>query len=164
MSRIIIVDIRIIIELPTPTYRSIPNLKTCHCSNFANREPRTFGNIARGTTMKKKNILLIVLGILLLVSAIHFITGTTITINGKQVTSIGGYIATYLALVIIAVVLVILIPSVFILTVVLSIIFVLFIMLFFPLMPIASLLLPAIILAGIVYLVYRLVKKKKVLG
>jgi len=52
--------------------------------------------------MKKKNILLIVLGILLLVSVIHFFTGTTLTINGKQVTSIGEYIATYLALVIIA--------------------------------------------------------------
>jgi len=114
--------------------------------------------------MKKKNILFIVIGILVLVSVIHFFTGTTITINGKQVTSIGGYIATYLALVIIAVVLVILIPSVFILTVVLSIIFVLFIMLFFPLMPIALLLLPGIILAGIVYVVYRLVEKKKLLG
>ena len=111
--------------------------------------------------MKKKNILLIVIGILLLVSVINFFTGTTITINGKQVTSIGGYIAAYLGLVIIAVVLVILIPSVFVLAVVLSIIFVIFIMLFFPLVPIGSLLLPAIILAGIVYLVYRLAKKKE---
>ena len=111
--------------------------------------------------MKKKNILLIVMGILLLVSVIHFFTGTTIIINGKQVNSIGGFIATYLALVSLAVVLVILIPSVFILAVVLSIIFVVFIMLFFPLMPIAFLLLPGIILAGIVYLVYRLGKKKK---
>jgi cbb3-type cytochrome oxidase subunit 3 len=34
-------------------------------------------------------------------------------------------------------------------------------MLFFPLVPMAFLLLPAIILAGIVYLVYRLGKKKK---
>ena len=111
--------------------------------------------------MKKKNILLIVLGIILLVSVIHFFTGTTITINGRQVTGIGGYIAAYSALIILAVVLVILIPSVFILAVVLSIIFVLFIMLFFPLMPVAFLLLPGIIFVGIVYLVYRLVKKKK---
>ena len=111
--------------------------------------------------MNKKNILFIVIGILLLVSVINFFTGTTITINGKQVTSIGGYIATYFALVILAVVMVILIPSVFILAVVLLIIFIVFIMLFFPLMPIASLLLPAIILAGIVYLVYGLGKKKK---
>ena len=111
--------------------------------------------------MKKKNILLIVLGIILLVSVIHFFTGTTITINGRQVTGIGGYIAAYSALTILAVVLVILIPSVFILAVVLSIIFVLFIMLFFPLMPIAFLLLPGIIFVGIVYLIYRLVKKRK---
>src|SRR5271169_2623119 len=105
-------------------------------------------------TMNKKNILLIVLGTLLLVSIIHFLTGTTITINGKQVTSIGGYIATYLAFPILVVVLVILIPSVFILAVVLSIIFVVFIMLFFPLMPITFLLLPGIIFAGIIYFVY----------
>ena len=111
--------------------------------------------------MNKKTILLIVLNILLLVSVINFYTGTTITINGKQVTGIGGYIAAYLALVILAVVLVILIPSVFILAVVLSIIFVAFIILFFPIMPIAFLLLPGIIFVGIVYLVYRLVKKKK---
>jgi len=111
--------------------------------------------------MKKKNILLIVLGIILLVSVIHFFAGTTITINGRQVTGIGGYIAVYSALIILAVVLVILIPSVFILAVVLSIIFVLFIMLFFPLMPVAFLLLPGIIFVGIIYLVYRLVKKKK---
>jgi hypothetical protein len=40
-------------------------------------------------------------------------------------------------------------------------IFVVFIMLFFPLMPISPLLLPGIILAGIIYVVYRLTKKKK---
>jgi hypothetical protein len=114
--------------------------------------------------MKKKNILFIVIGILLLASVIHFFAGTTITINDKQVTSIGGFIAAYLALVIIAVMLVIIIPSVFILALVLSIIFVVFIGLFFPLMPMAFLLLPAIILAGIFYLVYRLGKKKKILG
>ena len=114
--------------------------------------------------MKKKNILLIVIGILLLVSVINFFTGTTITINGKQVTSMGGYTAAYLALVILAVVMVILIPSVFILAVVLSLILVVFIVLFFPLMPIAFLLLPAIIFAGIIYLVYRLIKKKKLSG
>jgi hypothetical protein len=37
-------------------------------------------------------------------------------------------------------------------------------MLFFPIVPIGFLLLPGIILAGIVYLVYRLVKKKKLVG
>ena len=109
----------------------------------------------------KKTILLLVIGILLLASVIHFLTGTTIIINSKQVTGIGGYIAAYLAFLIIAVVLVILIPSVLILAAVLSIILVFFIILFFPLMPVGFLLLPGIIFVGIVYLVYRLVKKKK---
>jgi len=111
--------------------------------------------------MKKKIILLIVLGILLLVSIINFSTGTTITINGKQVTSLSGYIAAYLGLLILAVVMAILIPSVYLLAVVMLIIFVVCTMLFFPLLPMATLLLPAIVLAGIVWLVYRLVKKHK---
>ncbi len=111
-----------------------------------------------------KKILLIILGILLLVSVINFFSGTTITINGKQVTSIGGYLAAYLALVILAVVMVILIPSVLILGIALAIIFAVFIMLFFPLMPLSFTFLPGIILVGIVYLVYRLVKKKKETG
>ena len=114
--------------------------------------------------MKKKKILFILIGILLLLSAIHFFIGTTITINGKQVNNIGGYIAAYLALVLIAVVLVVIIPSVFILAAVLSIIFVVFIILFFPLMPIAPILLPGIILAGIIFLAYKLGKKKKLLS
>ena len=112
-------------------------------------------------TMKKKTIVLIVLGILLLVSIINFSTGTTITINGKQVTSLSGYIAAYLGLIILAVVLAILIPSVYLLAVMMVIIFVVCTMLFFPLLPMATLLLPAIVLAGIVWLVYRLVKKHK---
>lgn len=111
--------------------------------------------------MKRKTILLIVLGILLLVSAINFYTGTTITINGKQLTSMGSYMAAYLGFVIVAVLLVILIPSLFLLALVLTIIFIAFILLFFPMMPIALLLLPAVILAGIVWLVYRMVKNKK---
>jgi hypothetical protein len=128
---------------------------------FADRETQAFGNIPRGMTMNKKTILLIVLGILLLVSVINFFTGTTITINGKQVNSIGGYLATYLAFLSLVVLLVILIPSVFILAVVLSIIFVVFIVLSFPMLPFAFLLLPGIIFVGVVWLVYRLVKKKK---
>jgi hypothetical protein len=111
--------------------------------------------------LKRKTILLIVLGILLLVSAINFYTGTTITINGKQLTSMGSYMAAYLGFVIVAVLLVILIPSLFLLALVLTIIFIAFILLFFPMMPIALLLLPAVILAGIVWLVYRMVKNKK---
>ena len=111
--------------------------------------------------MKKKTVLLIVLGILLLVSIINFSTGTTITINGKQITSLSGYIAAYLGLIILAVVMAILIPSVYIFAVMMVIIFVVCTLLFFPLLPMATALLPAIILAGIVWLVYRLVKKKK---
>jgi len=111
--------------------------------------------------LKQKTILLIVLGMLLLISVINFYTGTTITINGKQVTSMGSFMAAYLGLVIVAVVLVILIPSVFLLALVLTIIFIAFILLFFPMMPIALLLLPAVILAGIVWLIYRMVKKKE---
>ncbi len=111
-----------------------------------------------------KKILLIILGILLLVSVINFFSGTTITINGKQVTSIGGYLAAYLALVILAVVMVILIPSVLVLGIVLAIILAVFIMLFFPLMPLSFIFLPGIVLVGGIYLVYRLVKKKKVTG
>jgi hypothetical protein len=95
-------------------------------------------NISRGKKMKKKNILFIVMGILLLLSIFNFWSGTTITINGRQVTGIGNYIATYLALMALAVALAILIPSVLILAVVLVIIFVVFIMLFFPLMPFSS--------------------------
>ncbi len=108
-----------------------------------------------------KKILFIILGILLLVSVINFFSGTTITINGKQVTSIGGYLAAYLALVILAVVMVILIPSVLVLGIVLAIILAVFIMLFFPL---SLIFLPGIVLVGVIYLVYRLVKKKKVTG
>ncbi len=111
-----------------------------------------------------KKILFIILGILLLVSVINFFSGTTITINGKQVTSIGGYLAAYLALLILAVVMVILIPSVLVLGIVLAIVFVVFIMLFFPLMPLSFIFLPGMILVGVIYLVYRLVKKKKVTG
>jgi hypothetical protein len=111
--------------------------------------------------MKKKNMLFIVIGVLLLLSVINFFTGTTITINGKRVTGMGNYIATYLALFILAVASVILIPSLFILAVMLLIIFAAFAMLFFPLMPVASLLLPTIIMAGIICFIYRLVKKKE---
>jgi hypothetical protein len=112
--------------------------------------------------MNKKTILLIVLGILLLVSVINFSTGTTtITINGKQVTSLSGYIVAYLGLIILAVVMAILIPSAYILAVMMVIIFVVCTMLFFPLLPMAALLLPAVVLAGIVWLIYRVVKKNK---
>jgi hypothetical protein len=111
--------------------------------------------------MKKKTILLIVLGILFMVSMINFITGTTITVNGKQVTSLSGHIAAYLGLIILVVVSAILIPSVYILAVVIVITFLVFGILFFPLLPMMPLLLPAIVLGGIVFIVYNLVKGKR---
>lgn len=111
--------------------------------------------------MKKKYILFIMIGILLLAAVSHFYAGTTITINGRQVSGIGGYIAAYLAMIVLAATLVLVVPSVFILAVVLSIIFVIFMILFSPLMPFASLLVPGIIFAAIVSFVYRLGKKKK---
>lgn len=111
--------------------------------------------------MKKKTILLIVLGILLMVSIINFITGTTITVNGKQVTSLSGHLAAYFSLIILVVVMAILIPSVYILAVVMVITFVVFGILLFPLLPMMPLLLPAIVLAGIVFIVYKLVKRKR---
>ena len=111
--------------------------------------------------MKKKTILLIVLGILLMVSLINFITGTTITVNGKQVTSLSGHLAAYFGLIILVVVMAILIPSVYILAVVMVITFFAFGILFFPLLPMMPLLLPAIVLAGIVFIVYKLVKRKR---
>ncbi len=54
-----------------------------------------------------------------------------------------------------------LIPSVLIMGIVLTIIFDVFIMLFLPLIPLSFTFLPGIILVGVVYLVYRLAKKKK---
>jgi hypothetical protein len=112
--------------------------------------------------MKKKTILLIVLGLLLLVSIINFSTGTTtITINGKQVTSLSGYTVAYLGLIILTVMMAIVIPSVYLLAVMMVIIFVVCTILFFPFLPMATLFLPAIVLSGIVWLVYKLVKKKR---
>ncbi len=111
--------------------------------------------------MNAKKILLIVIGILLLSTAINYFTGTTIIINGKQVTGIGGYITAYLALVLLAIMLIIVIPSALIFGVVLIIVFGVFLMVFFPLLLFAFPLLPGIVFAGIVFLIYRLVKKKK---
>jgi len=55
----------------------------------------------------------------------------------------------------------ILIPSVYILAVAMVIIFIVFGMFFFPLLPMTPLFLPAVVLAGIVYIVYKLVKRKR---
>ncbi len=99
--------------------------------------------------------------VLLLAMVINFYTGTTIVINGDKVTGIGGYIAAYLALVLLAAVLVIVIPSTLILITVLLIVFGIFFVVFFPLLPLALLLIPGVVLAGIVYLIYKLAKRKE---
>lgn len=113
-------------------------------------------------TMNRKKILLIVLGLLVLASVLNLMTGTTtIMINGKQVTSPLEFITAYLGLIALTVLLVILIPSLFVVGVLLAILLGVMILLFFPLMPIGFHLFPAIILALIVWLVYRLVRKKK---
>jgi len=112
--------------------------------------------------MKTKRTLLIVLGILLLATAISYLTGTTIVINGKQVTGIGGYITAYLAVVLLTIVLIIMIPSALILGVMLIIVFGILLMVFFPILFVAFPFLPGIVLVSIVYLIYKQVKKKKV--
>ncbi len=111
--------------------------------------------------MNIKKIMVVIFVILLLATVINYFTGTTILINGNKVTGVGGYIAAYLALVILAAVLVIVIPSTLILIAGLLIVFGIFIVVFFPLLPIAFLLLPGVVLAGVVYLIYKLAKKKK---
>jgi|SRR5208283_897192 len=111
--------------------------------------------------MNIKKIVMVIFVVLLLATAINYFTGTTIVINGNKVTGIGGYIAAYLALVLLAAVLVIVIPSTVILIVVLLIAFGIFFLVFFPLLPIVFFLLPGAIFAGVVYLIYKLTKKKK---
>jgi hypothetical protein len=111
--------------------------------------------------MRIKRILMAILAILMIASAINYLAGTTITINGKQVTAAWQYMATYLGLVLLAGVLVLVIPSTLILIAVLVIVFGVFCFVFFPLLPIAFLLLPGIILVGIVWFIYNLAKKKK---
>ncbi len=111
--------------------------------------------------MNMKKAILVICGVLILGIAVNYFAGTAITINGRQVTGIGGYIAAYLALVLLAAVLVVVIPSTFILIAVLFIILGTFFMVLFPLLPIAFLLLPGIALLGVVCLIYKLVKKKR---
>jgi hypothetical protein len=84
-----------------------------------------------------KRTLLIVIGVLLVATAINYFTGTTIAINGKQVTGIGRYITAYIAMVLLTLVLIIIIPSALILGVVLIIVFGILLIVFFPLLPFA---------------------------
>jgi hypothetical protein len=111
--------------------------------------------------MNIKKIVMVIFVILLLATAINYSTGTTIVINGNRVTGIGGYMAAYFALVLLAALLIIVIPSTLILIAVLLIVFGIFFMVFFPLLPIAFLLLPGFVFFGVVYLIYKWAKKKK---
>ncbi|MGO9612313.1 MAG: hypothetical protein ACLPX5_04700 [Dissulfurispiraceae bacterium] len=111
--------------------------------------------------MKTKQTVLIVIGIILLATALSYLTGTTIVINGKQVTGIGGYITAYIAVVLLTIALIIIIPSALILGVMLIIFFGILLMVFFPILPFAFPFLPGIVLVSIVYLIYKQMKKKK---
>lgn len=107
-----------------------------------------------------KKITAVILVVLTLAIALSYFSGASVIINGKPISGIGGYIAAYLALIVLAIVLVIVIPSALILIAVLSILFCIFFILFFPLLPIALLLLPGGLFAVIVYLIYKLVRRK----
>ena len=111
--------------------------------------------------MKTKRTLLIIIGIVLLATALSYFTGTIIVINGNQVTGIGGYITAYLAMVLVTIVLIIIIPSALILGIMLIIVFGILLMVFFPVLPFAFPFLPGIVLVSIVYLIYKQLKKKK---
>ncbi len=110
--------------------------------------------------MNIKKIVMVIVVILLLATAVNYYMGTTIVINGNKVTGVGGYMAAYLALVFIAAASVIIIPSTLILITVLLIVFGIFAVVFFPLLPLALFLIPGVVFAGIIYLIYKLTKKK----
>ena len=61
--------------------------------------------------MNIKKIVMVIVVILPLATAINYYMGTTIVINGNKVTGVGGYMAAYLALVLIAAASVIIISS-----------------------------------------------------
>ena len=110
--------------------------------------------------MSAKKVIIGIVAVLALAVAFNYFAGTAISVNGRQITGIGEYITAYLALVLLAVVLIFVIPSVFVLISVLFVVFAVFAILFFPLLPLAFLLLPGIVFAGIVCLLYKLIKKK----
>jgi hypothetical protein len=109
--------------------------------------------------MNIKKILLVIAVVFTMAIAVNYFIGTSIVINGKQITGVGEYIAAYVAIILLAGVSVILIPSAFILIAVLVILFGILFMLFSPLLPLAFLVLPGVIFAGVVYLIYKIVKK-----
>jgi hypothetical protein len=108
-----------------------------------------------------KKTVLVILVVWMLASAVNYFTGTSIVINGQQVTGVGQYVTAFAALILLSVVLVIAITSGFILAVVLVLFFGIFIMLLFPLLPLAFLLLPGVILICVAYLVYKIRKTQQ---
>lgn len=108
-----------------------------------------------------KKIIVVILITLAVAIAVNYYSGTSIVINGKPVSGVGRFIAAYIALILLAVILVIVIPSALLLILVLALLFGMFFMLFFQLLPIAFLLLPGVIFAGIVCLIYRLARGRK---
>ena len=116
------------------------------------------------TKFMKKKLLLIIVGMVLLFAVINFFAGATITVNGKPVTGMGGYLAAYVALVIGIAALIIIVPSVLFLAIALMLGLSLLLILFFPLIPFAYPLLPVIILIGLGYFLYQSRKKKAAQG
>lgn len=106
--------------------------------------------------MSIKKTVLVILVVLTLASAVNYFAGTSIVINGEQVTGVGQYITAFATLILLSVVLVIAITSGFILAAVIVLFFSIFIMLLFPLLPLAFLLLPGVLLICVVYLVNKI--------
>ena len=111
--------------------------------------------------MSIKKTVLAILVLLMIASAVNYFTGTSIVINGEQVTGVGQYVTAFAALILFSVVIVIAITSGFILAAVLVLLFGIFIMLLFPLLPLAFLLLPGVILVCVAYLVYKIRKPQQ---
>lgn len=108
--------------------------------------------------MNRKRAVLIGIGILVLAAVINYFAGMTILINDKQVMGMGGFIAAYVALVLLTIVLIFVIPSAVIVGVVLILLFGIFLMMLFPLLPFAFPVLPIIVVLGFFYLIYKKVK------
>ena len=108
-----------------------------------------------------KKTVLVILVVLMLASAVNYFIGTSIVIDGEQITGLGEYVTAFVTLILLSVVLVIAITSGFILAAVLVLLSGIFIMLLFPLLPLAFLLLPGVILVCLAYIVFKIRKKQQ---
>lgn len=116
--------------------------------------------MAYNLRMTAKKILIGLIAVVALAIAFNYFAGTTIIVNGKQITGVGNYIAAFVAMIVFAALLIFVIPSAIVLVVVLFMIFGIFSIVFFPVLPFAFLLLPGIVFAGVIYLLYRIIRKK----